>query len=334
MAEPLSTKDKAAILLISLGRDYAARIYKHLSDDEIEQLTLSITSIHRVDPEVRDEVLREFHEICLAQKYIAEGGIEYARQILDKAIGEQKATALIGKLTASLQVRPFDFVRKADPMQVVNFLQSESAQTIALVLSYLDPQQSAAVIRELSSTKQASVVARIAKMGSISPEYIKEAERILERRLSTTSLADQLAVGGVDSIVNILNQVDRTTERNILETLESQNGDLADEIRRKLFVFEDIAKLANHVVQRVLKEVDNNTLAIALKHTTPEVSKVIFDNVSKRLAEMIRDDMDYMGPVRVKDVEEAQQQIVNIIRRLEDQNEIVISRGGGDDMLV
>jgi flagellar motor switch protein FliG len=329
----LSAKEKASILLISLGPDYSAQIYKYLNDDEIEQLTLSITSIRKVAPEVREKVLDEFHEICLAERFIAEGGIDYAREVLEKAIGQQRALDLIGKLTSSLQVRPFDFVRKSDPLQIVSFLQNESMQTIALVLSYLDPLQASQVLSSMPKEKQSGIIGRVAKMGSISPEYIKDAERVLERRISSMGVSDQLNVGGLDSIVNILNCVDRGTEKFILETLELNDAELADDIRKKLFVFEDIAKLDNRAVQRVLREVENNTLAIALKGTTDEVSKIIFSNVSKRLVDMIKDEMEFMGPVRVKDVEEAQQAIVNVVRKLEDQGEIVTSRGG-DDLVV
>jgi flagellar motor switch protein FliG len=283
---------------------------------------------------VKEAIIEEFHEICLAQRYISEGGIEYARQILDQALGADKASELIRKLSSSLQVRPFDFVRKADPAQVINFLQNEHPQTIALILSYLDATQAAAILGSLPQEKQASVIARIATMGATSPEYIREAERILERKLSTMGAAEHTVVGGIDSIVAILNAVDRSTEKHILETLDEDNGELADEIRSRMFVFEDIVKLSNQAVQRVLKEVDNNELAIALKGATKEVSQLIFNNISKRLQDMIKEDMEFMGPVRVRDVEEHQQKIVNIIRRLEDSGDIIISRGQEDEVIV
>ncbi len=260
--------------------------------------------------------------------------IEYARQILDSALGADKASELIRKLSSSLQVRPFDFVRKADPAQVINFLQNEHPQTIALILSYLDATQAAAILGSLPQEKQASVIARIATMGATSPEYIREAERILERKLSTMGAAEHTIVGGIDSIVAILNAVDRSTEKHILESLDEDNGELADEIRSRMFVFEDIVKLSNQAVQRVLKEVENSELAIALKGATKEVSTLIFNNISKRLQDMIKEDMEFMGPVRVRDVEENQQKIVNIIRRLEDAGEIIISRGSEDEVIV
>ena len=276
----------------------------------------------------------EFYEICLAQQYIAEGGIAYAKQLLDAALGEDRAKTVIGKLTASLQVRPFEFVRKADASQLLNFIQDEHPQTIALILAYLSPAQSAAVVSALPPEKQADVAKRIAVMDRTSPDVIKEVEAVLEKKLSSLVNQDYTIVGGVESIVNILNTVDRSTEKHIMETLEVEDPELADEIRRRMFVFEDILTLDNRAIQTVLREVDNNELAIALKNANEDVQKVIFDNLSSRLASMIKEDMEFMGPVRLKDVEDAQQKIVNIIRKLEDSGEIVISRGGGDEIIV
>jgi flagellar motor switch protein FliG len=332
----LTTREKAAILMITLGREHSASLYRHLSEDEIEQLTLSITSMRRIDADVQAEVIEEFLEICIAQRFISEGGIDYARDVLESALGQEKAFELIHKLSSSLQVRPFDFVRKADAGQVLNILQNEHPQTIALTLSYLDPPQAAAVISSLSAEKQVDVIGRIAKMGVTAPDFVKEAERILERKLSSMGMSESMAVGGIDSIVEIINSVDRGTERFILEQLELADGELADEIRKRLFVFEDIAKMSNQAIQRVLREVDNNDLTIALKGAgeTSDVFKLIMSNVSKRLAEMIKEDIEMMGPVRVRDVEEAQQKIVNTIRKLEDAGEIITGRGGGDDVIV
>jgi len=327
-------REKAAMLLISLGPERSAEIFKHLKEEEIEQLTLEIANIRMVTPEEKEKVLEEFYQICLAQEYIAEGGISYAKEILEKALGTQKALDVINKLTVSLQVRPFEFVRKADPAQLLNFIQKEHPQTIALILAYLKPQQAAAVLASLPQDKQADVARRIAMMDRTSPEIIKEVERILEKNLSSLVTEDFTAAGGVQAIVNILNTVDRGTEKYIMETLEIEDTDLAEEIRKRMFVFEDILTLDNRSIQRFLREVDNNLLAVALKGATEEVQKVIYSNMSKRLAEMIREDIEYMGPVRLKDVEEAQQKIVNIIRKLEDAGEIIISRGGGDEIIV
>lgn len=329
-----SGREKAAMLLISLGPERSAEIFKHLKEEEIEQLTLEIANIRTVIPEEKEKVLEDFYQICLAQEYIAEGGISYAKEILEKALGTQKALDVINKLTVSLQVRPFDFVRKADPSQLLNFIQKEHPQTIALVLAYLKPQQAAAVMSALPQDKQAEVARRIATMDRTSPEVIKEVERILEKNLSSLVMEDYTAAGGVQAIVDILNSVDRGTEKYIMETLEIEDTDLAEEIRKRMFVFEDILSLDNRAIQRFLREVENNQLAVALKGATEEVQKVIFSNMSKRMTEMIKEDIEFMGPVRLKDVEEAQQKIVNIIRKLEDAGEIVISRGGGDEIIV
>ena len=325
---------KAAILLIALGPEKSASIFKHLKEDEIEELTLEIANTRSVSPQTKESVLNEFYQVCLAQQYIAEGGIGYAKELLEKALGEQKAQDVITKLTASLQVRPFEFIRKTDPSQVLNFIQDEHPQTIAMILSYLSPAQSAMILGALTPEKQADVAKRIAKMDRTSPDVIKEVERVLERKLSSLINQDYTIVGGVDAIVGILNTVDRGTEKHIMESLEIEEPELADEIRKKMFVFEDILLLDDRAIQRVLRDVDNNDLAVALKGANEEVQNVIFKNLSKRLAAMIREDMEFMGPVRMKDVEEAQQKIVGIIRKLEDSAEIVISRGGGDEIIV
>ena len=325
---------KAAILLIALGPERSADIFKHLKEDEIEELTLEIANTRSGSPQVKEDVLNEFYQICLAQQYIAEGGIGYAKELLDKALGEDRAKEVITKLTASLQVRPFEFVRKTDPSQLLNFIQDEHPQTIAMILSYLTSAQAALVIGALPPEKQADVAKRIAMMDRTSPDVIKEGERVLEKKLSSLVNQDYTIVGGVDAIVNILNTVDRTTEKHIMESLEIEEPELADEIRKKMFVFEDILLLDDRAIQRVLRDVDNADLGVALKAANEEVQNVIFKNLSKRLAAMIKEDMEFMGPVRMKDVEEAQQKVVSVIRKLEDSGEIVISRGGGDEIVV
>ena len=325
---------KAAILLIALGPEKSANIFKHLKEDEIEELTLEIANTRSVSPQTKEDVLEEFYQVCLAQQYIAEGGIGYAKELLDKALGEDKAQEVISKLTASLQVRPFEFVRKTDPSQILNFIQDEHPQTIAMILSYLSAAQASMILGALSPEKQADVAKRIAMMDRTSPDVIKEVESVLERKLASLANQDYTIVGGVDAIVNILNTVDRGTEKHIMESLEIEEPELADEIRKKMFVFEDILLLDDRAIQRVLRDVENSDLAIALKGSNEQVQNAIFNNLSKRLAAMIKEDMEFMGPVRMKDVEEAQQKIVNIIRKLEDSSEIVISRGGGDEIIV
>ena len=325
---------RAAILLISLGPERSAGIFKHLKEEEIEEMTLEIANIRSVTPQVKEAVITEFYELCLAQQYIAEGGIGYAKDLLEKALGSEKAMDVIGKLTASLQVKPFEFVRKTDATQLINFIQDEHPQTIALILSYLAPSQSALVMSALPPERQADVARRIAVMDRTSPDIIKEVEKVLESKLASLVNQDYTIIGGVDAVVEILNTVDRGTERHIMETLETEDPELAEEIRKKMFVFEDILLLDDRAIQRVLRDVENNDIAMALKSANEEVQNAIFNNVSKRLAVMIKEDMEFMGPVRMKDVEEAQQKIVSIIRKLEDSGEIVISRGGGDEIVV
>lgn len=332
--QSISGVQKAAVLLIALGPEKSSQIFKHLKEDEIEELTLEIANTRSITPQLKEDVIEEFYGICLAQQYIAEGGIGYAKELLEKALGADKAMDVIGKLTASLQVKPFEFVRKADASQILNFIQDEHPQTIALILSYLSSQQAAMIIASLTPDRQADVARRVATMDRTSPDVIKEVERVLETKLSSLVNQDYTVIGGVDAVVEILNAVDRGTEKHIMETLEIEDPELADEIRKKMFVFEDILLLDDRAIQRVLRDVDNNDLAMALKSATEQVQNAIFNNLSKRLAAMIKEDMEFMGPVRMKDVEEAQQKIVNIIRKLEDSAEIIISRGGGDEIVV
>jgi len=334
MEDKLGGLQKAAILLIALGPEKASLIFKHLKEEEIEELTLEIANTRSVTPQIKEAVIDEFYEVCLAQQYIAEGGIGYAKELLEKALGEERANSVIGRLTASLQVKPFEFVRKTDASQLLNFIQDEHPQTIALILSYLSAAQAALIISALPPDRQADVARRIAVMDRTSPDVIKEVENILETKLASLVNQDYTIIGGVDAVVDILNTVDRGTEKHIMETLEIEEPELADEIRKKMFVFEDILLLDDRAIQRVLRDVDNNDLAMALKGSNEQVQNAIFANLSKRLAVMIKEDMEFMGPVRMKDVEEAQQKIVNIIRKLEDSAEIVISRGGGDEIIV
>lgn len=332
--QPLTGRQKAAILLITLGPEVSAQVFKHLRDDEIEQLTLEIANVRKVDNEEKEAVLTEFHQICVAQEYISQGGIAYAKEILEKALGPAKATDILNRLTATLQVRPFDFARKAEPTQILNFIQNENPQTIALVLSYLRPEQASAVLSSLPPDKQADVARRIALMDSTSPEVIAQVERVLEQKLSTTVTHDYTNAGGIEAIVQILNGVDRSTERTILDSLEIQDPELAEEIKKRMFVFEDIVNLDNRSIQRIIRDVDNTDLQLALKVASEEVREAIFRNMSKRMAETFREEMEYMGPVRLRDVEEAQTRIVATIRRLEEAGEIIIARGGGDDIIV
>lgn len=330
----LTGRQKAAILLITLGPETSAEIFKHLREEEIEQLTLEIANVRKVDAEEKESIMEEFYQICVAQEYLTQGGIEYAKDILEKALGPEKAVDILNKLTASLQVRPFDFARKADPSQILNFIQNENSQTIALVLSYLQSDQASFILSALPQEKQAEVAKRIAMMDSTSPEVISQVERVLEQKLSATVTQDYTSAGGIESIVQILNGVDRGTERTILDALEIQDPELAEEIKKRMFVFEDIVTLDNRSIQRIIRDIDNTDLQLALKVASEEVRDAIFRNMSKRMAETFREEMEFMGPVRLRDVEEAQTRIVSTIRRLEEAGEIIIARGGGDDIIV
>lgn len=330
----LTGRQKAAILLISLGPEVSAQIFKHLREEEIEQLTLEIANVRKVDNAEKDAILSEFHQICLVQEYISQGGIQYAKEILEKALGINKAMDIINRLTATLQVRPFDFARKADPAQILNFIQNENSQTIALILSYLQPDQASIILSSLPQDKQADVAKRIAMMDSTSPEVINQVERVLEQKLSSTVTQDYTSAGGIEAIVQILNGVDRGTERTILDSLEIQDPELAEEIKKRMFVFEDIVNIDNRSIQRIIRDIENADLQLALKVASEEVREVIFRNMSKRMAETFREEMEYMGPVRLRDVEEAQTRIVATIRRLEEAGEVIIARGGGDDIIV
>lgn len=334
LREGLSGRQKAAILLITLGPEVSAEIFKHLRDDEIEHLTLEIANVRKVTSEAKDAVMDEFHQICLAQEYILQGGITYAKEVLEKALGEEKAIDILNRLTATLQVRPFDFARKAEPSQILNFIQNENPQTIALVLSYLQSEQASAILSSLSQEKQADVAKRIALMDSTSPEVIDQVERVLEQKLSTTVTQDFTSAGGIESIVQILNGVDRSTERTILDSLEIQDPELAEEIKKRMFVFEDIVNIDNRSIQRIIRDVENTDMQLSLKVASEEVQDVIFRNMSKRMAESFKEEMEFMGPVRLRDVEEAQTRIVATIRRLEETGEIIVARGGGDDIIV
>lgn len=270
----------------------------------------------------------------VAQDFILNGGIDYARDILERSLGSQKAMDIVNRLTSSLQVKPFDFVRRTDPQHLVNFLQSEHPQTIALVLAYLESKKASDVLAQLPVEIQPEVAKRIAKMDRTTPEVLREVERVLERKLSTLASEDFSSAGGVDSIVEVLNLADRATEKTIIEALEEEDPELAEEIKKRMFVFEDIVLLDDKSIQKVLREVDTNDLSKGLKSVDEEVQEKIFRNMSKRAVALLKEDMEYMGPIRLHDVEEAQQKVVSIIRKLEDDGEIVIARAGEDEMVV
>ncbi|MBP7602747.1 MAG: flagellar motor switch protein FliG [Spirochaetes bacterium] len=330
----LTGRQKAAIFLVSLGSDVSSEIFKHLREDEIEQLTFEIARLDKIEPEDKDKVLMEFQEMMMAQDFIASGGIDYAREVLERALGTQKAIDIVNRLTSSLQVRPFDFIRRTDPSHLLNFIQGEHPQTIALILAYLDAAKAAQILSGLSHQIQADVAKRIATMDRTSPDVLREVERVLERKLSTLASEDYTSAGGIDAIVEVLNQVDRGTEKIIIEALEEEDPELAEEIKKRMFVFEDIVLLDDRSIQKVLREVDTQDLAKALKGVDTEVQEKIFRNMSKRASSLLREDMDFMGPIRLRDVEESQQKIVNIIRKLEEAGDIIVARAGEEELVV
>lgn len=334
MADKMTGKEKAAILLIALGQEISKEVFKHLEGEEIEELYLQIAKTTKVSPEAKDRVFEEFNELMLAQQYLAQGGITYARELLQSALGESKAVEIITKLTSSLQVRPFDFIQRTESEQILNFIQGEHPQIIALIISYLPAQKAGEIFRNLSEEKQVDIARRIASMERTSPEMIREVERVLERKLSTVVGQDYTSAGGLDTLIEMLANVDRGTEKTIIESLSETDPELAEEIRKRMFVFEDIILLDDRAIQQALKSVESKDLSLALKGASEDVSEKIFKNMSKRAADMLREDMEFAGPVRVKDVQEAQQKIVNVIRKLEETGEIVIARGGEDEMIV
>ncbi|MDP4128194.1 MAG: flagellar motor switch protein FliG [Bacillota bacterium] len=333
MEKTLSGIQKAAILMIALGTENSAQVVKHLNDAEIEQLTLEMANVGKVSTEQRDYVVEEFHQMCIANDYISQGGIEYAREVLEKALGETRAFEIISRLSTSLKMRPFDLVRRTDPKQLFSFIQGEHPQTIALIMTHLPADKAATLLSSLSPERQADVAKRIATMGRTSPEVLKEIEKVLERKISSLAPTDYTTSGGIQSIVDVLNRTDPGTLKVVMDSLEMDDPDLAEQIKRQMFVFEDIITLDDRGIQLVLREVETKDLGLALKGSNPEVAQKIQANMSSRAAQMLRDDMEFMGPVRLRDVEEAQQRIVKVIRKLEESGAIVISRGGSDEII-
>lgn len=331
----LTSKQKAAILVIALGPEVSSGVLRHLRDDEVEQLTLELANVRQVSPEQRQQILQEFRSLAEAQGYIQQGGLAYAREVLQKALGANKAMEILNRLTASLQVRPFEFIRRTDPGQLLNFLQNEHPQTVALILAYLEPKQAAAIMSALPPDLQADVVRRIAIMDRTSPEIVREVERILERRLAAFTNQAAAVSGGVKSVVGVLTNVDRSTEKGIMQQIERDDPALAEEIKKLMFTFDDIVTLDDRSIQRVLREVDLNAdLPLALKLSNDQVKEKIFRNLSQRATQNLKENMEYLGPVRLRDAETAQQRIVAVIRRLEEEGEIVIGRGAESEFIV
>jgi flagellar motor switch protein FliG len=329
----LTGKQKIAILLITLGEEAASTILNSLSQEEVEDITLELASMKSVPPELQDPVLEEFYEMLLAQSYISQGGVGYAKGVLDRALGSDRANEILTKLSGIIRSTPFDFLRKTDPVQILSSIQSEHPQTIALILVYLPPEESAQVMAGLPPEIQIDVAKRIAMMDRTSPEMVREVERVIEQKLSTVLSTEFAKVGGLESLVQLLNRVDRATEKAILENLDETDPELAEEIKKKMFVFEDIKMLDDRAIQQILREVETKDLSLALKNATDEVKDKIFKNMSQRAAATLQEEMEYMGPVRLRDVEDAQQRIVNVVRHLEESGAIIVVRGGEDQFV-
>ncbi|MEW8976797.1 MAG: flagellar motor switch protein FliG [Symbiobacterium sp.] len=328
----LTSRQKAAIFCINIGVERSAKILKYLRDEEIEMLTVEIAQSRKVTPEVRDEVFNEFIAIATADKHIRTGGIDYARDMLEKALGPEKARDILTRLTSHLRRRPFDAVRHTDPIHLASLLQNEHPQTVAVIMAHLDPDQAAQVLLGLPPERQADIIRRVATIDRTSPEMLREVERVLERKASAMVSQESTAAGGINWAVDVLNRVDRATEKSIMGLLSADDPELASEISQRMFLFDDIVNLDDRTVQRVLREVDmNKDLPLALKAAKEEVWRKIMNNVSKRTGEALREAVEYLGPVRIRDVEEAQARIVALIRRLEEAGEIQIARGGGAD---
>ena len=329
----LTTSQKAAAVIVSLGAEKASLLYQYMEPADLELLTLEVARLGMMDAAQTEEVLTEFYQSCLTNKAVTEGGLEYARAVLEKAFGSQTASALLEKVTKSLKNREFAFLNKADVKSLYSALQNERPQTMALVLAYVDPDKAAGVIEQLPPERQVKVVEAIATMESASPAAIKIIEAEMERKFSNMITNSNVKVGGIDYVANIMNNLDRSSEKSIFDRLSVNNEELADEIRKRMFVFEDIITMDDRSVQRVLRDCDPRDLVLSLKTANTEVANKLFTNMSARMAESIRDDLEITTNVRMKDVEDAQQRIVGIIRDLEERNEIVILKGGKDDII-
>ena len=330
----LTSTQRAAVLVLSLGQDIAPTILKELNEIEIELLTLEIANLRDISPSVEEKVLSDASTIIMANKYISQGGVDYARSLLEKALGREKTNKILRRLESSLKTTGFEMLKNVDPKQLINFIQNEHPQTISLILTQLSSGNAAAILSELPLELQADVSYRIATMEKISPDVIKELEVVLEKQFADVGARDLSVSGGTKIIAEILNLIETSSEKGIMEAFESENPDLAAEIKNLMFVFEDVILLDNRSIQRVLKEVETKDLAIALKAASDDVKQKIFSNVSERVATMIKEEMEFMGPMRLSDVEATQQKIVETIRRLQEEGQVIISGRGGKEELV
>jgi flagellar motor switch protein FliG len=328
----LTGRQKAAALLIALGSEVSASVLKHLKEEEVEALTMEVFSMEKIAEEVKEQVINEIHQMALARNHLTSGGLEYARELLVRALGRDRAEEILGRVLAQRPTLPFEFLRKSDPSQLITFIQDEHPQTIALVMAHMPPRQAAMLIANLEPELQVDVAARIATMDRTSPEVVRRVEEVLRKKVSLVLTQDFSTVGGTEFLATVLSGVDRGTEKRILETLEDSAPEVADEVKKLMFTFDDIITLDDRSVQRVLRQIDAKDLALALKGTSDQLKGHIFKNMSSRAADMLRDELKLSGPVRLRNVEEAQQRIVAIIRQLDEAEEIVISRGA-EEML-
>ena len=329
----LTPKQKAAVVITALGADNAAYVYKHLNNDEVEAITFDVSSLPYLDAATVDSVLNEFYELCLTQKVITDGGVEYAKDVLTKAFGQEAAMKLMEKINRSMQSRSFEFIRKSDYKNLLAIVQNEYPQTIALILSYASSEQASAVLSELPKEKRVEVIERIAKMDSASPDTVKVVEATLERKFASVVSMDSTEVGGINTVADILNKVDRSTEKYIFDELSVRDPALVDEIKKKMFVFEDILTLDSMSIQRFIRECDTKDLSVAIKGSNEEVAAALYANMPQRMQESIQQEIEYLHNIRMRDVEEAQQRIVGIIRHLEEEGELVIGKGGDDEII-
>lgn len=335
MAVNFNGVQKAAVVLMTLGVERSAAVYQYLQPEEIEQVSLQIAKLAQVELPTKQAVLQEFSELFEAQQSWLKGGLPYAKEVLVKSLGEQRALEILQKITGLLESRPFEFLRRTDPAHLVHFLKNEHPQTIALIMSYLNAETGALLLVQFDEPLRSQIAIRLGQMDRTSPEMVREVEAVLEKKLSSLMRSDTSQTGGVDALVAVLNRVDRNTEKEIMDHLRSVNAPLAAEVQDKMFVFDNIVILDDRAVQRVLRDIDlNKTLPLALKVASDEVKELIYRNLSQRAQENVKEALTYLGPVRLRDVEEAQQQIVALIRRLEDAGEVVISRGGDEEVLV
>jgi flagellar motor switch protein FliG len=329
----INGRQKAALLLVSMGTERAADVFRHLREDEIESLSLEMAKLQQVPLGMIEAVLEEFTATIQAYDSLSSGGVDYAREVLERALGADRAAEIAGRLSTLIEMRPFEFLRRTPAEQIVNFLRNEAPQTVALVVANLHTTLAANVLSALPEAEQADIALRIARMGETSPEVVKQVEEVMKQKLANVDTLEYRVAGGVKSLAEILNTVDRSTERNVLDSLSESDEELGAEVRRLLFVFEDITKLDDRSIQLVLRETDQKDLALALRGVSDEVKQRILSNMSERGAQMLTEEMEFQPPQRKRVVEEAQGKIVSIVRKLEESGAIVLSRGEADIVL-